>query len=263
MKLNILSIHLIAPGTVCRAQTIAPSDPTLDRAGLPWVVTLLPQPAPEPWQKITPKQRWTLYQQTTVSGLAVVSAAVGAGFSQWLNSPSEWGQGAKGYGKRLASSYRALIIDGTIQYGTSALFHDDNRYRRSMAPSFGGRLGAVIISPFVAHNDSGGKRFSTSSFLGGAGQPTTPLAWSPQSWQGASEIGINGLIWYGQTAGANPVREFYPSVAAHYRKKAAADAASGPQKTSRTPSCAASPLASKSLTSIPGADALIVPPCQF
>jgi hypothetical protein len=230
MRLNALVVLLLVLATVCRAQTTAPSDPTLDPAGLPWVVKLLPQPAPEPWQKITPKQRWTLYQQTTFSGYAVLGSATGAAFSQWLDSPTELGQGAEGYGKRLASSYGATIINGTIQYGTAALFHDDNRYYRSKAPSFGGRFGAVVISPFVARNDQGGKRFSTSSFLGGAGQSTIPLAWSPRSWQGGSEIGINALIWYGQTAGINLVREFYPSIAAHFRKKPEANAGSGPKK---------------------------------
>ena len=230
MRLNALAVLLLVLATVCRAQTTAPSDSTLDPAGLPWVVKLLPQPAPEPWQRITPKQRWTLYQQTTFSGVAVLGAATGAAFSQWLDSPTEWGQGAEGYGKRLASSYGATIINGTIQYGTAALFHDDNRYYRSKASSFGGRFGAVVISPFVARNDQGGKRFSTSSFLGGAGQSTIPLAWSPRSWQGASEIGINALIWYGQTAGFNLVREFYPSIAAHFRKKPETNADGGPKK---------------------------------
>ena len=195
MRLNALAVLLLVLATVCRAQTTAPSDSTVDPAGLSWVIKLLPQSAPEPWQKITPKQRWTLYQQTIFSGFGVLGAATGAAFSQWLDSPTEWGQGAEGYGKRLASSYGATIINGTIQYGTAALFHDDNRYYRSKASSFGGRFGAVVISPFVARNDHGGKRFSTSSFLGDAGQSTIPLAWSPRSWQGASEIGINALIW--------------------------------------------------------------------
>jgi len=229
MRLNALAVLLLVLATVCRAQTTAPSDSTLDPARLPWIVKLLPQSAPEPWQKITPKQRWTLYQQTTFSGFAVLGSATGAAFSQWLDSPTEWGQGGEGYGKRLASSYGATIINGTIQYGTAALFHDDNRYYRSTAPSFGGRFGAVVISPFVARNDDGGKRFSTSSFLGGAGQSTIPLTWSPRSWQGASEIGINALIWYGQTAGLNVVREFYPSIAAHFRKKPETNAGSKPK----------------------------------
>jgi hypothetical protein len=219
MKLNALAVLLLIPAAVCLAQTTsAPSDPTLEPAGVPWLIRQLPQPAPEPWQKITPKQRWKLYQQTTFSATALLGSATGAAFSQWLDSPTEWGQGGEGYGRRVASSYGATIINGTIQYATSALFHEDNRYFRSKSSSFGRRFGAVVISPFVAHNDRGGERFSVSSFLGGAGQSTIPLAWSPRSWQGVSGISVNAAIWYGQAAGFNLVREFYPSIAAHFRK---------------------------------------------
>ena len=229
MKINAFALLLIT-AAVCRAQAPVPSDPTLDQTGLPWAIRALPKPSPEPWQKITPGQRWSHYQQSTFSGFALLGSATGAAFSQALDSPTEWGQGAEGYGRRVASSYGATIINGTIQFGTSALFHEDNRYFRSTATSFGGRFGAVVISPFVARNDQGGKRFSVSSFLGGAGQSTIPLAWSPRSWQGGSEIAINALIWYGQAAGVNLVREFYPSVAAKFRKKGAAQTGSAPRK---------------------------------
>jgi hypothetical protein len=80
--------------------------------------------------------RTGLYQQTTFSGLALLGAATGAAFSQLLDSPTEWGQGSEGYGRRVASSYGATIINGTIQYGTSILFHEDNRYFRSTSSSF-------------------------------------------------------------------------------------------------------------------------------
>jgi hypothetical protein len=230
LKLNSLAVLLLVSVTICCAQTSAPSDATLDTAGLPFIVKLLPQPAPEPWQKITPKQRLGLYQQTSFSGIALLGSATGAAFSQLLDSPTEWGQGAEGYGRRVASSYGATIINGTIQYGTSILFHEDNRYFRSASSSFASRFGAVVISPFVAHNDRGGKRFSVSSFLGGAGQSTIPLAWSPPSWQGGSEISINAAIWYGQTAGTNLFREFYPSIAAHFRKNVTTNLNSAPKR---------------------------------
>ena len=101
------------------------------------------------------------------------------------------------------------------------MIRDDNRYFRSHKDGFGGRLGSVLISPYVAHNDSGVARFSSSSFLGGAGQATIPLLWSPASWQGWNNIGINYLVWYGETAGLNLVREFYPSVVGFYKRKLA------------------------------------------
>jgi hypothetical protein len=61
MKLKTLAFIFFFTA-VCRAQAAPASDPTLDETGLPWAIKTLPKPAPEPWQKITSKQRLALYQ---------------------------------------------------------------------------------------------------------------------------------------------------------------------------------------------------------
>jgi hypothetical protein len=142
-----------------------------------------------------------------------------AAISQAIDSPHEWGQGWGPYGVRIASSYGSSFVAYTITYGTSAIFKDDNRYFRSNQGRFGARLGHVIISPYLAHTDSGDIRFSTSSFLGGAGGAGIPLLWSPPSWQGWNNVAVNYAIWYGGLAGVNLVREFYPSLVRHHLKK--------------------------------------------
>ena len=183
----------------------------------------------EPWQKITPKERFDLYASYTFSPYAALTSLAGGAISQGINSPKEWGQGWGAFGKRTASSYGSTLVGNTITYGFSAVFRDDNRYVRSHKDSFGGRLGSVLISPYVARNDSGGTRFSTSSFLGGAGQSTIQLLWSPPSWQGWNNVGINYLIWYGETAGLISPREFYPSIVGFYKRKQAS------HSTTKTP----------------------------
>jgi hypothetical protein len=50
---------------VCCAQSPAAPDPASNTAGLPAYVKLLPQPAPEPYQRITEKQRLALYASNT------------------------------------------------------------------------------------------------------------------------------------------------------------------------------------------------------
>ena len=217
-KWKFTSIAFCAVWT-CSAQSPSGSDPALDPAGLPGYVKLLPQPAPEPWSRITAKQRFEQYTSQTFSATAAIGAAAGGAISQAINSPEEWKQGWDAYGIRVASSYGATLVGNTITYGTAALFHDDNRYFRSHGGSFGARLGHVIASPYVARNDDGHKRFSTSNFLGSAGYSGIQLAWSPHSWQGWDSVGINYLIWYGQMAGVNLAREFYPSIAQHFRNK--------------------------------------------
>jgi hypothetical protein len=210
---------LLAGALICPGQIADTADPTLDRTDLPAYLRLLPQPTPEPWRKITPKQRLDSYVAYTYSPLAAVSSALGAAISQGIDSPHEWGQGWGPYGVRVASSYGSTVVGNTITYGTSILFRDDNRYVRSNKRGFGPRLGAVLVSPYVAHNSAGGRRFSMSSFLGGAGQATVQLAWSPRSWQGWNNIGINYLIWYGQVAGINLASELYASIAHYYKNK--------------------------------------------
>ena len=203
----------------CSAQSTPAADPTLDPTGLPGYVKVLPMPAPEPWSRITSKQRFEQYTSLTLSSSAAIGAAAGGAISQAINSPKEWGQGWGAYGIRVTSSYGATLVGNAITYGFSAMFHDDNRYFRSQGGGFGARLGHVIASPYVARNDEGRARFSMSNFFGSAAYSGVQLAWSPSSWQGASNVGINYMIWYGQMAGVNLVREFYPSLVQHLRNK--------------------------------------------
>ena len=204
------------------AAAAAVDAPDSDAPVGPFWMGWLPRPAPEPFKMITPKERLGLYVSSTYSLVAVVGAASAGVLDQWIDSPTEWGHGWEAYGKRVGSSYAATAIGNTITYGTSAIFHEDNRYYRSQSSSFFGRLGTVIVSPYLARNDAGKTRLSVSQFLGSAGYSTLPLYWSPRSWQGLGNIAINYSIWYGVTAGANLARELYPSLVAHYKAKRAA-----------------------------------------
>jgi hypothetical protein len=219
MKTNSLAGLLLSGTLICSAQTAAQPDPTLDASGLPAYLKLLAKPAPEPWHKITEKERFDHYAFLSFSPYAGLSALFGGATSQWLDSPHEWGQGWGPYGVRVASSYGSNFVANTITYGASAVFREDNRYFRSGKDRFGARLAHVIVSPYAAHNNAGQYRFSASSFLGGAAGSTIPLMWSPASWQGWNNISLNYSLWYGTLAGINFVREFYPNIVGHYRSK--------------------------------------------
>jgi hypothetical protein len=218
MKLAASIVVLSTTVLICNAQTRPAADPTLDTTGVPFYVRVLPRPAPEPWVKITPKQRFDYYASQTYSTFVILGSVSGAAISQGINSPKEWGQGWEAYGKRFASSWGAVIAGNTVQYGAAAAFHEDNRYFRSKSSGFKARLGHVIISPFVAVNDRGGTRFSTSGFLGLAATSTIPVAWSPPSWRTGGSISINAAIWYGTVAGVNLAREFFPDLVKKTKK---------------------------------------------
>jgi hypothetical protein len=225
MQTNYLPVLFLSGALICSAQTTAPPDPTLDSTGLPGYLKLLPQPAAEPWRKITEKERFSDYAFLTFSPYAGLSAMFGGAISQELDSPHEWGQGWGPYGIRVASSYGSTFIANTITYGTSAVFREDNRYFRSGKDTFKARLAHVLVSPYVARNNAGGPRFSASSFLGGVGGAAIPLTWSAPSWQGWNNVALNYGIWYGGLAGINFARELYPSLVRYYQNKRRSKAA--------------------------------------
>jgi hypothetical protein len=219
MKANYLPGLLLSGAMICSAQTAALSDPTLDSAGLPRYLKLLAQPATEPWHKITETERFNYYASITFAPYAGLASMFGGAISQALDSPHEWGQGGGAYRTRVASSYGSTLVAYTITYGASAVFREDNRYFRSNHGSIKARLVHVLLSPYESHSNAGQPRFSASSFLGGVGGAAIPLAWSPASWQGWNNVGVNYAIWYGGLAGVNLVREFYPSLVRHYKSK--------------------------------------------
>ena len=68
---------LICSGQTTPAAHTTPVDPTLDNAGLPFYVKLLPEPVAEPWRKITPRERFDLYASYTFSPYAALTAPAG------------------------------------------------------------------------------------------------------------------------------------------------------------------------------------------
>ena len=214
-----LPLLVLIGAFACTAQTPPSADSTLDAPGVPAFLKALPQPEAEPWTPITREQRLEHYQAQIFSPSAAIGAAVGAAIGQSINSPKEWGQGWGAYGMRAASGYASTLVSNTITFGVSALVHEDNRYFRSKRQDFIARLGHVIASPYVSRNDAGRQHLSVSMLLGSAGASSIPLVWSPASWQGLNNVGLNYLIWYGQAAGVNLVREFHPTVVRIFRAK--------------------------------------------
>ena len=83
------------------------------------------------FQPLTQKQRTQLYLKTMVNPLGYVKAGFSAGIDQWKDKPSEWEQGASGYGKRFANIFGQYSIQRTVTFGLGSALHEDNRYFNS------------------------------------------------------------------------------------------------------------------------------------
>jgi hypothetical protein len=178
------------------------------------VLQMLEPAKPEP---LTDRQRFNEYLRTTVGILPIVSSAASAGFSQWMDSPKEWGQGAAGYGRRVADSFGFNAVRTTITFASSIPLHEDNRYFASTRSSFGGRVAHALLSPVTARGVNGHRKFSFSSTGGMVGATLIEQAWAPPSWRSGGYIAHTLAVTYAWTAGMNLVREFVPDLL-HRRK---------------------------------------------
>src|SRR5437879_6267655 len=91
-----------------RAATVAPLPQ--DRGIVASVAGLL---APAEHTPLTPKQRFHDYAMSVIGPVPVFSAAASAGISQGIDSPVEWGQGARGYGRRFANNLAFNAVRNT------------------------------------------------------------------------------------------------------------------------------------------------------
>jgi len=161
------------------------------------------------------REKWELAFKETVDPFNIVSAGIGAAFSQDGNQTPKYGEGGQAFGKR----YGAALADMTTQNLFSAgllatLLHQDPRYFR-MGPEGGGIPKRVVYSLsrlFIARQDSGKSAFNASGICG----MMLGIATSNLYYPGASVNGevmaarLNTSLFSGVTG--NLMSEFWPDV---------------------------------------------------
>ena len=104
-----------------------------------------------------------------------------AAYDQLTNTPSEWKQGAEGFGKRYASEFGVTAVRQTLAFGLEATLHQDPRYFPSGEKGFSKRLKSVIKQTFVARRDSGSYQFAYARFGSALGAGFISNIWQPKS----------------------------------------------------------------------------------
>jgi hypothetical protein len=142
----------------------------------------------------------------------LVFAAVGAGFDQWRDRPSEWGQGWDPFAERYASHVGQYLIQRSIMFPVQAMDHEDTRYFRSRRTSYKGRVADAFLHTIWRHDDSGGMMPAYSEFLGDYGAAAVSRLWWPQRYHTGSSIFIAGSDTILIDAGINVFHEFSPDI---------------------------------------------------
>ena len=137
---------------------------------------------------------------------------VAAGISQWSNAPPEWGQGAKGFGKRFGSDFAIAAIGTTTRYGLAEAFREDTLYYRCECGGPFPRLRHAVISTLTGRRGEDGHRVFSFSALAApyAGSMIAVYAWYPDRFgaKDAFRMGNYSLLSY---MGGNIALEFFYS----------------------------------------------------
>jgi hypothetical protein len=160
------------------------------------------------------------YAKRAVSPGAVARTGLGAAISQANNTPSEWGQGAAGFGKRLGSAFGKHLVKKAIQYPVARLRHEALGYERSDQTRFGPRLRHALLATVITRKTTTGKKTVAAGEISGAiGSGLISRLWQPASVRSLSAGFTSGGITLGVDAGSNVLREFWPEIRHPHRHR--------------------------------------------
>jgi len=167
---------------------------------------------------MTRSERFRNYLAGTVAPGSLAGVVARAGFEQWRNSPTEWGQGSEGFSDRLGNAYAKHFIRRTLEFGASSALHQDDRYLASGEKGFWRRTKYAVASTFLARRDSGERTFALARFGSAAGTAYVSNIWQPASRSGADHIASSFGFIIATDIGTNVVREFWPDLKRRFHK---------------------------------------------
>jgi len=172
------------------------------------------------YSPLTNKQRWQLYLnqnfRTTGAYLGMFASSL---IDHVQDSPPEWGDGAEGYGKRLASRFGTNVIQGTVQAAGCAALGFDPRYVRSKSTGTLSRTGHALLYTFVTLNNEGKPRPSVATLGSYYASGMMSVLWLPQRYTALGDgirDGNRQVIYSGLF---NVVQEFWPEVKRLFRRQ--------------------------------------------
>ncbi len=167
-----------------------------------------PSPTPEDYVFPTPRERFNKYVKDSVGPWRLLRTAASAGIAQWRDSPEEWEQGAKGYGKRYASDLGQNAIHQTVTYGLDSALGLDTAFRKSTREGFGPRLKDALLQNVTSRTRSGKRVVAVPRFAGAyTGAIVATETWYPErySYKDGLRRGTTTLL---MGFGINVLREF-------------------------------------------------------
>ena len=157
---------------------------------------------------LTAKLKFHLGMKFVTDPVTTTGFALNAAIYQMAGYPS-YGQGSKGYGKRLgatfAGGYTNILIGDAV---LPSLLHQDTRYRYQGTGTTKSRLLHAISTPFVIPGDDGRRQINYSGIGGSLASGAIANAYYPDKDRGARLVVGGALIGVGGRMANAVLQEF-------------------------------------------------------
>lgn len=156
------------------------------------------------------KSKLRFHAESVYSPWSIAGSAAYAGILQADTAPTEWGQGAGAYGKRVVSTVGYTAVYGALAFGLDSTLHQDPRYFRSRSTGFWRRTGHALRSTILTRTDRGGETLSTWRLGSAYGAAFLSNQWYPDRLN-TVRLGVaQGSLRLGLDFVANLGSEFWP-----------------------------------------------------
>lgn len=144
------------------------------------------EPHPEP---LTASMKFHLAYKSLTSPVFFARTTAWAGVQQARDNPSEWGQGAKGYSKRLGAGFADAVTGSLLSNAIlPSLLHQDPRYFYDGTGTKWSRARHAMVAPFVCKGDNGAWQPNYSQLGGSLIGYSISTAYNPSSNRSAGHV---------------------------------------------------------------------------
>jgi hypothetical protein len=169
------------------------------------------------YQPLTGMQRVKLYFKQNFLSVGAYFGPFAAALvlDQTTDSPSQWGGGFKGYGKRVASRFGAGIVQGTVQAPLAYIMHEDVRYIVSKEHGVKRRAWHAVVYSFATYNNHGQPTVNISNIISYYAASAASACWLPGYYNIGRYALIDGSETLGLSVPVNILQEFWPDIVHH------------------------------------------------
>jgi hypothetical protein len=110
---------------------------------------------------------------------ALLGTLAASTVDQLRTDPDQWGDGAGGFGRRVASNAGNLAVNQTVRHGLALAMGRSTRYQPCGCSGVGARIGHALLETATDRDRAGGRMLSVPRFAGAFAGAFAQRIWRP------------------------------------------------------------------------------------